>query len=121
MSGSGCGDGVEFAEKDAAEVEVGDGGLGGVPGLRAELVRWISGARERQGGGSTEAQRPCAAERDAARRARVRWWLRSEMGCRRGRGMPIKDPRGSWGGVPRVDAAAGIAAVMRARTKWSAQ
>jgi hypothetical protein len=57
-------------------------GLGGVPGLRAELVRWISGARERQGGGSTEAQRPCAAERDAARRAGVRWRLKSGMGCR---------------------------------------
>ena len=96
-------------------------GLGGVPGLRAELVRWISGARERQGGGSTEAQRPCAAERDAARRARVRWRLKSEMGCRRGRGMLIKDSRGSWGGVPRMDAAAGIAAVLRARTKRSAQ
>ena len=63
----GC-DGVEFAEKGAAEVEVGDGGLGGVPGLRAELVRWISGARERQGGGFTEAQRPGAAEQGAARR-----------------------------------------------------
>ena len=74
-----------------------------------------------RGGGSTEAQRPGAAERDAARRARVRWRLKSEMGCRRGRGMLIKDSRGSWGGVPRVDATAGIAAVLRARTKRSAQ
>ena len=37
---------MEFAEKGAAEVEVGDGGLGGVPGLRAELPLRFCGGGE---------------------------------------------------------------------------
>ena len=65
------------------------GGRGVAPGARAEFVRRISGARERQGGGSTEAQRPGAAERGAARRARV-WAARAwRMGYGRGRGSRL--------------------------------
>ena len=54
---------MEFAEKDAAEVEVGDGGLGGVPGLRAELLLRLAEAERRRNSGPSVTQgSPGAAE-----------------------------------------------------------
>ena len=49
---------MEFAEKGAAEVEVGDGGLGGVPGLRAELLLRLAEAEWRRSSGTSVAQGP---------------------------------------------------------------
>ena len=60
-----------------ARIESRDSGLGKLPGVEAELLRGLAGAREQRGGGATVAERPCTGE--VMRGVRVRVW-----GCESG-------------------------------------
>ena len=71
MAARNCDGGPKYLRSCSGEIpvhartRVGEGGLGELPGLEADLWRWFAGAGTRQGGGSMAAQRLCAA---------MAWW-----------------------------------------------
>jgi hypothetical protein len=69
--------------------EVGDGGLGVIPGPEAKLRWWVAGPGTQRGGGFTAAQMLRAVEQCRAmgrRCSRVQWRLWRRIGCGGGRG-----------------------------------
>jgi len=118
--GTTCGEGIPgrsgspelSSGRNSGEVgpDVGDGGLGGVPGAQANLLRWLGLAGERRSTAGTAVQgaRRGGAERGGAL-GLVRLRQGEVVGAEGHRGH-FKKARASWAGVPRKEISPGIQA-----------